>query len=397
MVIDIAVIASLPHLDDLAARGSITMALTHLALAHPGYAAWHAAQAAAGRAVILDNSAYELEETTGAGMSAAPVIKAARLTGATEVVCSDVLYDGAATVTATRRFLAQARGSLGEGVRLMAVPQGSTRGEWLACYEALTAMAGVDVIGMSKLSVPRCWNAGVAAARLACVAALHRCGLPPRPLHLLGGDRCLAAELRAHRERGHLAVRSNDSSTAYWYAALGIPLDPRTGRAATQAPSKPDLGHSSLTPPQLAAAHANVAILREHAGLGPEPAAGEWSCPVPQRYIRVTTQAEGLHCWPDAPADEGYLSDAHRHLFTIGVRMQVGHGDREVEINAFTRWLHSEIVPALAGTGTGSAGPPDFGTQSCEHLAERITEAIRERCGTTRWIECEVLEDGILG
>ena len=39
MVIDVAVIASLPHLHDLAACGSIDMALTHLALHHPGYAA----------------------------------------------------------------------------------------------------------------------------------------------------------------------------------------------------------------------------------------------------------------------------------------------------------------------------------------------------------------------
>ncbi len=129
MVIDIAVIASLAHLRDVAACGSIDMALTHLALRHPGYAAHHAAQAAAGGTVILDNSAYELADTLGSGLDAGPVLTAARLTGAAEVVCTDVPYDGPATITATRRFLTQAAG----GLRFMAVPQGSTPAEWLAC------------------------------------------------------------------------------------------------------------------------------------------------------------------------------------------------------------------------------------------------------------------------
>ena len=178
------------------------MALTHLALRHPGYAAYHAARAAAGGTVILDNSAYELADTLGSGLGAGPVLTAARLTGAAEVVCTDVPYDGPATITATRRFLAQAAETAG-GLRFMAVPQGSTRAEWLACYDALTAMPGVHSIGISKLSVPRCWDAGIAPARLACVAELHQHGTPPKPLHLLGGDGCLPAELRAHRERGH--------------------------------------------------------------------------------------------------------------------------------------------------------------------------------------------------
>jgi hypothetical protein len=85
MVIDVAVIASLPHLQDVAASGSMDMALTHLALRYPGYAAHHAARAAAGGTVILDNSAYELADTLGCGLDAGPVLTAAALTGATEV------------------------------------------------------------------------------------------------------------------------------------------------------------------------------------------------------------------------------------------------------------------------------------------------------------------------
>jgi len=266
MVIDIAVIASLPHLHDLAARGSIDMALTHLALRHPAYAAHHAARAAAGSSVILDNSAYELEDTRGSGLDADSVLTAARLTSAAEVVCTDVPYDGPATITATRRFLTQAAQTAGR-LRFMAVPQGSSRTEWLACYDALTAMPGVHSIGISKLSVPRCWDAGIAQARLACVAELHRHSTPPRPLHLLGGDGCLPAELRAHRERGHDGVRSCDSSAAFWYARLGIPLDPASTVMTRPAPPKPDLETTRLSPAQLATAHASITMIRDAAGL----------------------------------------------------------------------------------------------------------------------------------
>jgi hypothetical protein len=116
----------------------------------------------------------------------------------------------------------------------------------------------------------------------------------------------------------------------------------------------------------------------------------------PDCYIRVTTQAEGLHHWPVAPAAETYLRHPHRHLFTVTVRMQTRHSDREIEINSLARWLGRDILPSLAATA-GPGQPLDFGSQSCEHLATAITDAIRTRYGPARWIECEVLEDGILG
>jgi hypothetical protein len=270
MVIDVAVIASLAHLHDLTACGSIDMALTHVALRHPGYAAYHEARAGAGGTVILDNSAYELEDTLGSGLTAGPVLTAARMTGAAEVVCTDIPHNGPATVAATRRFLTQAAEMT--GLRFMAVPQGSTKAEWLACYEALAAMPEVHSIGVSKLSVPRCWHAGVATARLACVAELHQHGTPPKPLHLLGGDGCLPAELRAHRQRGHTGVRSNDSSAAFWYARIGIALNPVTTVMTWPVPPKPDLETTRLTPPELAAARAGITMIRDAAGLSPADA-----------------------------------------------------------------------------------------------------------------------------
>ncbi|MBO4205583.1 hypothetical protein [Micromonospora echinofusca] len=272
-MIGVAVITSTPHLAGLSTAGSIDMALTHLVLTEPAQAAHFAARAQAGVRVVLDNSAYELEETTGQGMSAAAVLRAAHLINPTVVICHDVLYDGPATVGATRRFLAEAADLAEPGqFTYMAVPQGTTRREWLDCHARLTDLPGVDMIGLSKLSVPRCFAGPVAEARLDCLAALTGDGDPPLPLHLLGGDRSLIWELRQHHERGYdMFITGNDSSFAFWYAAHDLPADILTGRATRYAPDKPNLHDHVLDPLRLSAAHRHVALLRDAAGLPPLP------------------------------------------------------------------------------------------------------------------------------
>jgi hypothetical protein len=271
-VIDVAVIASIPHLGRLSALGSIDMALTHLVLGHPAYAEYFRSRSRAGVQVILDNSAYELQESTGAGMSATPVLQAAERIGAHVVVCQDVLFDGPATISATRQFLEEAH-KHSEGAapyKFMAVPQGRTRQEWMSCYEQLVALPGIDVIGLSKLSVPRCFEAPVAEARLECAAALLARDAP-KAFHLLGGDRSLPWELARHHGMGHDeaqngGVHSNDSSFAFWYAAMDISVD-SGGRAHREAESKPDLVAATLTDERLNHALGNVARLRRAAGL----------------------------------------------------------------------------------------------------------------------------------
>ena len=263
-MIDLAVIAGVPHLHDLSALGSIDMALTHLVLTDDAYADYFLARSRAGVRVLLDNSAYELETETGHGMTADAVLTAAERIAATVVICQDVLYDAAATVTTTETFVASAAGN---GYELMAVPQGETRAQWLDCYRRLVQIPGIAMIGLSKLSVPRSFNASVAEGRLECVKTLLGIGLP-LPLHLLGGDRSLPWELTEHRRHGHdRAVASNDSSFAFWYPATGTPVDDGKGRAAREAPGKPDLTTTTLGSDDLALAQQHVRTLRAAAGL----------------------------------------------------------------------------------------------------------------------------------
>src|SRR6202050_1283929 len=125
MMIDVAGIAPIAPLADLCGLGSSDMALTQLVLVSSRYASYYGAQAAAGRTVILDNGAYELESSTGTGLIAEPVLRAAESIAAAEVVCTDVPFDGSATVADTRLFLSYAA-DVGGSVRFMRVLQGST-------------------------------------------------------------------------------------------------------------------------------------------------------------------------------------------------------------------------------------------------------------------------------
>lgn len=275
-MIDLAVIASTPHLRDLSALGSIDMALTHLVLTDNQQATYFANRAAHGIRVLLDNSAYELETITGRGMNAEPVLQAAEQINAHVVICQDVVDDGPGTVETTRNFLQQAHDLAPPGrYQFMGVPQGTNSSEWLTCYRKLLDLPGLHLIGLSKLSVPRSFAAPVAEARLTCLdTILTLPGDPPKPLHLLGGDRSLIWELRQHHQRGHdMFISGNDSSHAYWYAARDLPADPVTGRATRDLADKPDLKRHTLTPPQAAAARRTIGLLRDAAGLPPPAAA----------------------------------------------------------------------------------------------------------------------------
>lgn len=114
-------------------------------------------------------------------------------------------------------------------------------------------------------------------------------------------------------------------------------------------------------------------------------------------FIRVLTQFEALHCWPDAPVPEEYLSYLHRHLFIVDVRLQVNHDDRELEINQVKRFIDKWVRENLAPPADESVTIPSIGSSSCEMIAVQITEALIQRYGGQRYIEMTVLEDGQLG
>lgn len=93
-----------------------------------------------------------------------------------------------------------------------------------------------------------------------------------------------------------------------------------------------------------------------------------------KKYIVVTLQFEGIHCWPSCPIDEvGFLRTPHRHVFHVRAKKEVTHNEREIEIIMFKRSILEFIRTDLyLKNSKGELGKIDLGAMSCESMAETI-------------------------
>lgn len=91
--------------------------------------------------------------------------------------------------------------------------------------------------------------------------------------------------------------------------------------------------------------------------------------------IKVKFSVPGYHCWPSAPEAVAFLRASHRHDFFYTVTLEVYHHDREVEFFLLQTELRTRV---LGGYPMGAAGALDFGSSSCEQLAQEIVAYIME-------------------
>jgi hypothetical protein len=106
-----------------------------------------------------------------------------------------------------------------------------------------------------------------------------------------------------------------------------------------------------------------------------------------KRFIWVTFQREGIHCYPAAAtdsnlADVAFLANEHRHIFHFNVSIEVFHNDRDIEFIQFKRWLESLYQGTL-----------ELNFKSCEMISDDLYEVIASRY-PGRDIEITISEDG---
>jgi len=102
---------------------------------------------------------------------------------------------------------------------------------------------------------------------------------------------------------------------------------------------------------------------------------------VADRYIWVTFEKEGIHCYPAAATDPAlatgdeydvsFLASPHRHIFHFRVCISVFHNDRDIEFIQFKRWIASLY------SGEGSILKLDY--KSCEMIADDLYVQINSR------------------
>lgn len=95
------------------------------------------------------------------------------------------------------------------------------------------------------------------------------------------------------------------------------------------------------------------------------------------------TSVDGMHNWPNAPEQFGYLSFPHRHIFNIEAHKRVHHDDRDVEFINLARDIKLYLIQKYYSL---SAKCCLFGSKSCEMLASELATEF-DLC------ECSVFED----
>lgn len=253
MPIRIAIISPISHLDRYVPHSDqIAMALTHLVLADKQYAEFYRQLRKCGFHIILDNSAFELEQQ-GKGLDPEPVLEAAQIIDADEIICTDVLCDFWKTIESTNNFIDQYHKIWPEqetAPQLQAVVQGANQEEWWECYRILLKMPEISVLGFSKIAIPHCFYGNritsgcVTKSRLIVSEAIENdVALLPtingKSVHLLGGDNWSAYELSIQTK--YRWIRSNDTSMPIWYGCNSQAINLQTGKIESIIIEKPDL------------------------------------------------------------------------------------------------------------------------------------------------------------
>lgn len=103
-----------------------------------------------------------------------------------------------------------------------------------------------------------------------------------------------------------------------------------------------------------------------------------------KRQVITFNIVEGFHNYKDAPEWCAYLRARHRHLFQIRVWFEVGHNNREVEINEQQHKVEEYLNRQFDK-------PCEFGSRSCEDIAELLLNKFKNAT------QVEVTEDGYGG
>lgn len=118
--------------------------------------------------------------------------------------------------------------------------------------------------------------------------------------------------------------------------------------------------------------------------------------------LGTSVTVTGTHRWStfqeafeENPAllEVNYLQHPHHHEFTFSVEVSVGSYDREVEFIMLRRRILQAIEESVASGKHGMAY--DFGSQSCEMMAERLYGALLDDYDVFGIKSTTVSEDGV--
>jgi len=212
----LAFIPPIKHLE-LSLQGNMLMLLARQAIKYPHYINFFKHQ---NKYKILDNSVAEGEQ-----VDEDKLLQIAKQLNVDEIVCIDKLYQAEFTEFTTESFINIMSHKEKKRFKLMAVPQADNVTDWLRCYKSFLDNVDIDVIGFSKLSIPKCFSSitktdNIAANRQYLINYLVKNSLIKKPIHFLGLHN--VNELNYYLQ--YAIIRSCDSNLVFMQAFNNIDI-----------------------------------------------------------------------------------------------------------------------------------------------------------------------------
>ena len=217
VIMEVYVISPVSNLEPMK-LGDRIFALAHLWVKYPHYRSFILQQKREGKFVTLDNSAAERALVTEDVL-----VQVCHELMPDEVIAPDVLFDSESTIQNAIAFKKrlEREGLLGK-ISIFFCPQGENREDWIRSYLWALSMEWVDVIGFSKIAIPRAFlptyqdDQDIKLARHMAYDYLHSRGLLSKPIHCLG-----QGSPTEFSHYTHPAMRSTDSVYPILAAANG--------------------------------------------------------------------------------------------------------------------------------------------------------------------------------
>lgn len=219
---DCYIISTLNNLDLMHLnKGNRYFVLAHFYLQYEHYRNFFKKVKQNGGFITLDNSAAERKL-----VSENDLLNIVQDLNPDEVIAPDILFDKERTIKHTQNFIDKMiEKDYYKKTSIFGCPQGKTEKEWLDCYEWMLNNKHIKTIGMSKISIPKCFGNGngnddeIAETRKKVYDIIVQRGLLKKELHFLGmGD---VTEFYYY-DKNNKFLRSTDSCYTILSAFNGI-------------------------------------------------------------------------------------------------------------------------------------------------------------------------------
>jgi hypothetical protein len=228
----LALIGPISCLDDFCSQCDMHLVLAHKVLEDEKYCEFYRKMRARGDHIIMDNAAFEL----GSAIPMDKLLKAAEMVNAQEVVLPDVYLNGKATLRRVKEAIRDLykRDLIGKYI-LQAVPHGDSIRGYKKCFNIISSMKEIKVIGLSFGGIYNaCKEEWGYRSDVHCTQ--YRAELLEKEIELRKDKEYHALgildnpiEIKSLAYLGF--IRSNDTSSPIWHGIHGIAFDEERGHS----------------------------------------------------------------------------------------------------------------------------------------------------------------------